>query len=631
MNTHGATADPADGTFPAGRPTGARRAGRTALRTAAVLAILAGTATATGLAGGTPARAATQAAASSTGSQLTIDPSCTATTCTQTFTSSGTFNSQELDATGPITFTIAGGAGGNAENGNVWDGGTGGEGGEVTTPYTIPSSYDGFAMFQLSIGGNGGSGQSSGTPGGGGTGGGAPGGTGLGDIDGGYGGGGGGGGGATSVYVANSLVINSGDASLLGIAPGGGGAAPGETGGEAGGKGSTSDGSGDLVINGSLGSGNFSNNPGYGPAYCGGAAASSTAGGQGGCTESPSALGGNGKASTGGAGSSINSFCPAPIQACVFEGGSPVAGGGGGGGGLYGGGGGGVELVNDTIGTQSAGGGGAGSSNLPVTPTTLPPEVIVSWTPDQAQTQTTLSLSQSTVTGGTSVTATARATVPGYFEQADAGSIQFAVDGWNTGAPVPVSGDGTASIVLPQLWAGIADVTASYTPSGGMSYLLSDSSGAAQLTVTAQSSDALSSALAPGQLLEVNGSNGGVDIWQQVNQGGTPVANEQWAFTSVGTSGYGYLVNEWTGNCLEVNGTTGAVDTWACVPGAANELWSEVPDPADPAAGELQVQSSGEYLGLASGATGNGAPVSVGQLSLLSFWTVANTGTGYPG
>ena len=101
--------------------------------------------------------------------------------------------------------------------------------------------------------------------------------------------------------------------------------------------------------------------------------------------------------------------------------------------------------------------------------------------------------------------------------------------------------------------------------------------------------------------------------------------------TADGATGYGYLINDHTGNCLEVNGTTGAVDTWACVPGANNELWREVPNPDGPngAKNALQVEFSGGYLALASAANqGNGAPLTMASsLNSLDAWLFTTTGS----
>ncbi|HEX3960043.1 MAG TPA: RICIN domain-containing protein [Trebonia sp.] len=108
-----------------------------------------------------------------------------------------------------------------------------------------------------------------------------------------------------------------------------------------------------------------------------------------------------------------------------------------------------------------------------------------------------------------------------------------------------------------------------------------------------------------GLVLEVNGTNGGTDIWQQAGSGSSTQANEVWTYEPQ-PSGYAWLVNDANGQCLEVNGTTGAVDTWPCVDGAPNELWAMTDNWPDPANGQnaagidLQVASSGENLGTAA-------------------------------
>jgi hypothetical protein len=310
-------------------------------------------------------------------------------------------------------------------------------------------------------------------------------------------------------------------------------------------------------------------------------------------------------------------------QQCLFaiDG---TTGGGGGGGGLYGGGGGGAIGSSDI-----AGGGGGGSSSGAETSSSTQgdgPYAYVSWITGSGQTQTALSLSQSTATAGTAVNASASVTSTAYGWAPAGGSVQYAVNGSDVGGKVSV-GNG---VTLPLLAPGTYQVTATYTPPGSLPYV-QGSSSSAQFVVTGQSWS-IADPSAPGpMLLEVNGSNGGTDLWQQAGSGSSLAANEQWAYAADGTTGYGYLINDHTGNCLEVNGTTGAVDTWACVPGANNELWREVPNPNGPngAMNALQVEFSGGYLALASAANqGNGAPLTMASsLNSLDAWLFTTTGS----
>ena len=254
------------------------------------------------------------------------------------------------------------------------------------------------------------------------------------------------------------------------------------------------------------------------------------------------------------------------------------------------------------------------------------PYVYVSWITGSGQTQTALSLSQSTATAGTAVNASASVTSTAYGWAPAGGSVQYAVNGSDVGGKVSV-GNG---VTLPLLAPGTYQVTATYTPPGSLPYV-QGSSSSAQFVVTGQSWS-IADPSAPGpMLLEVNGSNGGTDLWQQAGSGSSLAANEQWAYAADGTTGYGYLINDSTGNCLEVNGTTGAVDTWACVPGANNELWREVPNPDGPngAKNALQVEFSGGYLALASAANqGNGAPLTMASsLNSLDAWLFTTTGS----
>src|ERR1700728_3787148 len=261
MSTHGAPASAVDDTT--GRLPGRQR-GRLARRplpSAAAIALVAGTGAMAGLAAASPASAAT----AGTNGQLTLDPSCDEGSCSQVFTSSGTFTTADIGQAGNITFILIGGAGGSAGRP------PGGSGGYVTTTYTVPPSWEGFATFQVSVGGDGGNANGSAGGAGGADGGGA-GGNGIGGE------GGGGGGGATAVYAADSLVVAPGAGNLVGVAPGGGGAADGFAGGSF--NNYTPAGYGPQVSSG----GNISY--GYGPAYCGGGAGGGTAGGAGGgrCT-----------------------------------------------------------------------------------------------------------------------------------------------------------------------------------------------------------------------------------------------------------------------------------------------------------------------------------------------------------
>jgi hypothetical protein len=588
MNANGAHAREAGDTT---GPLGRRQAGRLArgvLRTAAAITLIAGVGVAGLAAAGSPALAATSTADAGTTGPQAIDPSCSDGTCTQTFTSSGTFTTADLDASSGIQFTIVGAAGGDAGAGGLLAA-PGNAGGLVTTTYAVPSSWEGFAAFQVNVGGVGGDANSQSGPaggaggaGGGGAGGGAicnnpdcaPGARfGLAGV------GGGGGGGATAVYASDST--DSGNGTLVGIAPGGGGAA-------------------------------------VDPSVCAGGNAGTTSGGSGGCAPSSCQNtteclfgGGNGTAGQGGAGATAGWYYADNNPSTLA-----IPGGGGGGGGLFGGGGGGVQANS---GTGVSGPGGMGSSNLPVTSAgNDPAEVIVTWQP-QPSTQTTVSLSSSAVSGGTSVTATADVQEAGG-GSLDSGSVQFAVDGYDVGSPEPVS-EGGASITLPPLAPGNHQVTASYNPT--LPNLAWSTSAAAVLTVQGQSY-AIAVPGSPGpMLLEVNGTNGGTDLWQQVDSGNGPQANEQWAF-GLASGGYGYLVNEQTGNCLGVNGTTGAVDTWACVPGAQNELWRRVPDP-DGAGSALQVESSGDYLAWNLASTGSPLYMA-SSLSSVDAWQF----TSYP-
>ena len=558
MNTNGAHAHEADDTTGPLARRRVRRVARVALRSAAVLALVAGAATATGLAGGTPARAATTATDPHEG----ITPTCTAETgggwqCTQEILQSGYFTTSDIDSD-TISITLEGGNGGQSGNGTA-----GGTGALFGTTYTVPSSWGGFASFQIDIGGNGGNGSAGG-------------------------GGGGGGGGATSVYVSDSVNPTAG--TLLAVAGGGGGGADGAQGGNA----------ADV---------------GDGPSGCGGGAASgTTAGGGGQCDgEFGTTIGGNGAAGSGGSGATP--VCQG--QQCLFASDGTTGGGGGGGGG-------------GAIGySDIAGGGGGGSSSVPETSSPTQgdgPYVYVSWITGSGQTQTALSLSQSTATAGTAVNASASVTSTAYGWAPAGGSVQYAVNGSDVGGKVSV-GNG---VTLPPLAPGTYRVTATYTPPGSLPYL-QGSSSSGQLVVTGQSWS-IADPSAPGpMLLEVNGSNGGTDLWQQAGSGSSLAANEQWAYAADGTTGYGYLINDSTGNCLEVNGTTGAVDTWACVPGANNELWREVPNPDGPngAKNALQVEFSGGYLALASAANqGNGAPLTMASsLNSLDAWLFTTTGS----
>jgi hypothetical protein len=92
--------------------------------------------------------------------------------------------------------------------------------------------------------------------------------------------------------------------------------------------------------------------------------------------------------------------------------------------------------------------------------------------------------------------------------------------------------------------------------------------------------------------------------------------------------GYAQLVNVQSGKCLEVNGSTGAVDQWDCIPGAANELWKQVPNTVPNANGivvgdALQVESSGEYLGTSI------APAAVGDGTTLVMQPTQGTNTSW--
>jgi hypothetical protein len=523
---------------------------------------------------------------------LSVTPYCTPyyglDSCTAVFTQTGSINADQL-AVSPsdplIDFEILGAAGGAASSGTA-----GGEGGEVNQSFTLPSSWEN-ATFDIGIGGVGGNGSSfgggAGGAGGGGIGSGASG--GAGSV-----GSSGGGGGASWVTVVDSFNANSSGQSVIGVGPGGGGGGAGGNQGGAGGQ----DGNGSLQ-GGPDSATTTSGQYGTGPAYCAGAAGTSTAAGAGGDC-SGAVDGASGSGSSGGAGASLDE---GGLYALATDG------AGGGGGGLYGGGGGAVQDSSAVValevaaGAAPAGGGGGGGGTSAAEAKPGPAEVVVQWYTD-ATTQTGVSLSSPTATTNGTVTATADVTssVSG---TNPTGAVQFEVDGNPSGAAVPVGnfGDwtGTATITLAGLPAGSDSISAVYSPSNGSGLLVGSTSAAASLAVSWPTETPWSFMKAPtsyGLDLELNLTDGGVDIWQQVMSGSNVQANEVWNYEPIG-NGYGQLVNDISGNCLEVNGSTGAVDTWACVPGAENELWKLVPNTTGSDGGTaLQVMYSGEYLAL---------------------------------
>jgi hypothetical protein len=331
----------------------------------------------------------------------------------------------------------------------------------------------------------------------------------------------------------------------------------------------------------------------------------------------PLASGSTGSAVNGGSGASAESRSG---YAALLLGGTGY-GAGGGGGGLYGGGGGGVNQSN-----VGGGGGGGGSSNVSsIGETSAPPSVSLGWW-TSATTQTTLSVSSRSELSNGSVTATANISVENVTGVPLTGSVQFVVDNQPYGSPVPVSSGSTpltktASAQLSGLSVGQHTIYAEFQPSGSNQLLMESWSDGAALQVWWVSGAKYVFTKYPasdGLVLEVNGSNGGTDIWQQAGSGSSTQANEVWTFEQQ-PSGYGWLVNDANQQCLEVNGTTGAVDTWPCVDGAPNELWLVQDNTPDPANGQdalgvnLQVESSGENLGTNSAdqALSNGAALAM--------------------
>jgi hypothetical protein len=288
-----------------------------------------------------------------------------------------------------------------------------------------------------------------------------------------------------------------------------------------------------------------------------------------------------------------------------------------GGGGYYGGGGGGIEqdAYTSTLAPYAGqdwtvwAGGGGGGAGYPdnVKASSAPASVTLSWYSAVSSTTGVIVSSLSVPSFGS---ATATATVTLSTRVMPTGSVQFYVDDQPFGSPVPVapvgSGPlpviGTASAQLWGLSVGTHTVTATYEPSGNLMFTGSTSLIPRPLTVSQPPEGDFVLGKDParsGLDLEVNGTNGGVDIWQQVGSGDSTQSNEVWSWEPDGSDGYGWLVNNQNGQCLEVNGTTGAVDTWPCVYGAPNELWRLVANMVSSASGQtkegtaLQVRSSG--------------------------------------
>ena len=545
--------------------------------------------------------AAVAGAATDVGPKLDVAPSCfpynRRVYCQQTFSTSGWISTWDLGTVSMVDVTIRGARGGAASDGTA-----GGRGGEVFQSF---AGWGGYAMFRISIGGGGGSGDGP-VGGAGGAGGGGAGGNGM--L-----GGGGGGGGATTVTAVNSAVPGASGGVTVGVAPGGGGAANNYPGGDAGGQG----GSGPKVVETTI-------YAGKGPDYCGGAPGTATAGGAPGCSYD-SIQGSAGSAGLGGNGASTPTSCSG--GSCLLQYTGP-SGGGGGGGGIHGGGGGGAadsamaRMAMYVTGKPLSGGGGPGGSALRVVPTDQPASVTLGWYAETTATVTTLTLSAPTLEGWNSVQATAAVDMASHDNVKVGGMVQFAVDGKPYGSPVPLGGSTTlarATTSLMGLRSGDHQISASYLPDGTGRYTAS-SSAPATLTVRPLVISIAKMEAATTQLLEVNGTTGVVDTWEQTTSGGSIVSNELWEFRWV-KDDYGQLINRQTGQCLEVNGTNGAVDTWSCVDGAPNLLWRTVPNPNGGAS--LQVQSSGEFLAMASVPFRSGTRLAMLSThhSLTSWWT----------
>jgi hypothetical protein len=573
-------------------------------------------------------------------SMLTVDPTCSAygsseQYCTETFTQSGYVNGFQLAYVPgtPITVTATGAAGGKAGDGTA-----GGEGGRVSTSFTFPASWGGDASLAFTVGGNGGNGGTAGSlqtvssGGSGGGGGGASGGGGVGPRS----DGGGGGGGATWVTaVDNSDGSNAtGQATTtLAVGPGGGG-------------GATYPSDGDPVL---ASNGGNAGAPGGG--LCGGNPGTATAAGVG---ASPAAgkpyeqycaggyvgdyccdsNGANGSGPNGGAGATPDS------------GGMGLAtlatnGGGGGGGGYYGGAGGGAAdgvTSNYDNGGTDGGGGGGGSNGLAVTPVSAAASVTLSWYASPSTT-TTLNVGSGSAATNGGVMVSASVVLQNPDDTTADGSVQFYVNGQPHGSPVRLDlANALSGTALTRLWglpAGTDSIIAGFIPAAGDSPLVAPSAsavGLVRVTAPAQTDYTFTKAPTSYDLdLEVNGTNGGVDIWQQAGSGAGTAANEVWAWEPTGNGdGTGWLVNRQNGQCLEINGTSGAIDTWSCVDGALNELWAMVPNTPNPANGELDGGTAllneqvWEYIGLSqSNATfSNGDALTLWPgISNFTSWT----------
>jgi hypothetical protein len=148
--------------------------------------------------------------------------------------------------------------------------------------------------------------------------------------------------------------------------------------------------------------------------------------------------------------------------------------GGGGGGGYYGGGGGGSAFAGGSYAAAYAGGGGGGSNLVPSGGTAVTAAtgansgVTISYTVT-ASTSTVVSLAQGSLNPsvfGQPVTFTATVTnLSG--PSAPTGSVQFVIDGVNSGSPVALSSTGTASLTVSSLSVGSHAVVADYVPADG--------------------------------------------------------------------------------------------------------------------------------------------------------------------
>ncbi len=95
-----------------------------------------------------------------------------------------------------------------------------------------------------------------------------------------------------------------------------------------------------------------------------------------------------------------------------------------------------------------------------------------------------LQLDKTSVVTGQSTTATADVDIATGSVNAAGGSVQFAIDGTDVGAPVDIDSDGRAVSPALQASAGLHQVTGTYTPADTTNYV--GSTGDATLTVTAE-------------------------------------------------------------------------------------------------------------------------------------------------